>query len=404
MLEFEDRKSIPPESRPVIRTYIDGVPVYNFGYSSFYAESPMLTDDTEVQKGNMHAAKKIHPKKSWEIKSNRLGANPPRTPRLPEHDYQPLECVNLIDGSDETCWASRYHIRKDESPLPWIRIDLAKAREIYKIILRKRKITHDRNKPGSIPMFDGAVEVGRDMPGRIIIKASLDAYRWDVLFDGQTHDTPEKETFVCEFSPRSYRQIWILGDDLKWCESWMCAFSIAGVEIYDMQERNIALASYGNGITASSTFHGLGNERETHHWLWPIHMDLGLKYSRIGYHDDMINWHWVEREKGVYTMDPESEAAIDLLVNNGVEIVYALGFGNRLYQKDPTRYLPQLWEWYFENPEPPKTEEALAAWEKFVRYSVNYFKDRIHYFEVWNEWNGECYWGDVPDTDLFNDC
>lgn len=401
MLEFDKRDALPAKSRPVVRTHIDGVPVYNFGYSSFYAESPTLVDDFTVQKDNHHTAKKIHPKKSWEIKSNRLGATPPRIARTPEHDYQPLECINLIDGNDETCWSSRYHACLYETPLAWVRIDLAKAREIYKVVLKKRKITYDRKKPGSIQMFEDAVEVGRAMPGRIIIKASLDAYHWDVLFDGQTHDTPDKEVFEFVFKPETYRQIWILGDELAGCESWMRAFSIASVEIYDKKERNIALASYGNGITASSTFHGLGQERETHDWLWPIHMDLGLKYSRIGYHDDMINWHWVEREKGVYSMDPEAEKAINLLVENGVEIVYALGFGNRLYQEDPTRYLPQLWEWYFENPEPPKTEEALEAWANFVRYSVNYYKDRIHYFEVWNEWNGECYWGDVPDTDLF---
>ena len=63
----------------------------------------------------------------------------------------------------------------------------------------------------------------------------------------------------------------------------------------------------------------------------------------------------------ILAFDEEAEQSINLMANNGVNIIYALGFGNRLYQKDPQRHLPQLWEWYFENPEPPKTAEIGRA-------------------------------------------
>jgi hypothetical protein len=402
MTDFDERDTLPAQARPVVRTQIKGVPVYSFGYTDFYSESPDLTDEKQIQLGNANTAKKIHPKKSWDIHCNHLGATAPRMPRTPANDYQPLECINLIDGNDETCWCSRFHTLADETPLAWVRIDLASEREINRIVLKKRPITFDRwKKPGSKRLAPGAVEVGRAMPGRLTIKASIDAYHWDILFEGDTGDTPDREIFTYTFSTGRYKQVWILGDELPKCEDFFRTFSIASVEIYDPTGRNIALASYGNGVTASSTFHGHGCERETHHWLWPIHMDCGLKWTRIGYHDDPINWHWVEKEKGVLAFDEEADQAVTLLAKNGVEVVYCINFGNRLYQKDPTRYFPQMWEWYFENPEPPKTEEALAAWANFVRFSVNHFKDRVRYFEVWNEWNGDLYWGDTPDVNHY---
>ena len=52
-----------------------------------------------------------------------------------------------------------------------------------------------------------------------------------------------------------------------------------------------------------------------------------------------------------------------LLVVGLILLVLALGFGNRLYSNpDPARRLPQLWEWYYENPRPPVTPAALKAW------------------------------------------
>lgn len=157
-------------------------------------------------------------------------------------------------------------------------------------------------------------------------------------------DIRQNRVFTFSFPQKRIKQVWIVGDELVQCESWSYCFSLAEIEIIDNRGRNVALASYGNGIIADSYYAGPAQEREAHHWYWPLHYDLGLKWSRIGYHDDPINWHWVEREKGVYSFDEEAEAAINLLVENGVEIIYCLGFGNRLYQKDPTHYSPFVWE------------------------------------------------------------
>ncbi|MCJ7737693.1 MAG: hypothetical protein MUQ10_10335, partial [Anaerolineae bacterium] len=79
-----------------------------------------------------------------------------------------------------------------------------------------------------------------------------------------------------------------------------------------------------------------------------------------------------------------------------------LGFGNRLYtHEDSSRNLPQLWEWYYENPAPPTTPEALSAWGRYVRFMAEHFGDRVRYLEVWNEWNIPVYWGAEPELEHY---
>ena len=76
----------------------------------------------------------------------------------------------------------------------------------------------------------------------------------------------------------------------------------------DPAGRNVALATTGTGVTVSSTQHSHGQELAAHRWYWPLHWDRGLKWARVGYHDDPINWHWVEKERGRLEIDPEADA------------------------------------------------------------------------------------------------
>jgi hypothetical protein len=380
--------------QPVVRGNCRGGAIHFFGYTPVLAESPDLVDGVCLQAGNGNPVKKIHPKKSWEITSNRIGTTAPRMPRMPENDEMPLEPVHLIDGDPDTCWCSRTQPQPDVEPV-WIRIDLAMERPISRIVLKKRRNTPARNVDWQEYLAAyKAVEVGRGMPGKLTVKISRDAWHWETLFDGPTGDTPEKNEFEAAFSPRPAKQIWILGTDLPSVEHFLFAFSIAEVEIYDDRGNNVALVSRGTGVTVNSTMHTHGQEMETHRWFWPMHYDLGLKFVRVGYHDDPINWHWVEKERGKLQVDSLADASITDLVDHGVDVVMALGFGNRLYtQKDPTRKLPQLWEWYFEDPAPPTSPAALEAWGRYVRFMAEHFKDRVKIFEIWNEWNISLYWG-----------
>jgi len=387
-----------PYVRPVVWTKEKDVPVKMYGYTPIYQASPTINDEHIMQKNNNNAPEKIKLKTSSKIKSNYIGVCTTRMPTIPENDYQSTQPVNLIDGNPETCWASRFKLRPDEAPV-WIRIDLAKESTITKVVIKKRPITFDRSiNRGSQQCPENANEVGRAMAGRLNIKSAPDAYTWKTLFDGKIEDQ-ESESFVFEFEPVRCKQLVIEGNDFPPCEIWCYAFSVANIEVYDENGENIALFSRGATVSTNSTYHTGHNERAVAMWNWQLQMDLGTKWARIGYHDDPINWHWVEQEKGVLKMDEMAEEAINILAENNIDIVYCLNFGNRLYEGYVERKFPQLPEWYYEAPYPPVSEEALLAWDNYVRFSVNYFKDRVKYFEIWNEWNGGNYWGDVPNVD-----
>jgi hypothetical protein len=397
---FEVRHGFPYFQKPVQRAVCGNIPVQSYGFTDILAESPDLMDNPRLQVGNEAPVSKVHPKKSWEISNNGVGLAIGRLPRTPENDYLPLEPIHLIDGNPETCWSSMPYPQPDAEPV-WIRIDLAMERTINKIVLKKRRPGRlPRIFTGSAQMDPGAVEVGMAMPGELTIKISRDAWHWDTVFEGPTLDAPDRREFEFSFDPRPAKQIWIIGRKLPRVENWDHSFSIANAEVYDTRNQNVALATNGTGVTASSTMHGFGTERDAYPWYWALNYDLGLKWVRLGFHDDVINWHWVEKEKGKLAVDPVADEAVTDLMKNGVNVLMALGFGNRLYtQKDPTRRMPQLWEWYWENPAPPTTPEALEAWGRYVRFMAEHFRDRVPVFEIWNEWNTGGYWGADPSAE-----
>ena len=386
--------------QPQVQTTCNGVPIKRFGFCWVLGEAPNLLDDVPLQAGNTAPRVKVHPKNSSQIKRNYLGATTTRMPRSTENDYLPVEAIHLIDGNLQTCWMSRGQTRPDVQPV-WIRLDLARERPIDRVVLRKRPPSDQaRSTLGWVPIRD-AVEVGRGMPATITIKVSRDSREWTTVFDGPTGDAPAKLDCEFRFPARPAKQIWITAGNLPLVENILYAFSLAEVEVHDTAGRNVALATCGTGVTVNSTHHSPGVELAAHRWYWPLHYDAGLKWARVGYHDDPINWHWVEKQKGVLQIDPVTDAAVTELVSHGVNIVMSLNFGNRLYCGPAARTLPQLWEWNYDMPAPPTTPEALAAWARYVEFMVQHFRDRVQHFEIWNEWNISCYWGAVPSAEHY---
>ena len=102
-----------------VEAHDNGVPVYAFGYTYVYGVSPDFRPGVVLQEGNNAPAKKIQPKKSWEIKNNLFGSTPAREPRSAANDDQPLLAVHLIDGDVLSCWASRGQNQPDFE-LTWI--------------------------------------------------------------------------------------------------------------------------------------------------------------------------------------------------------------------------------------------------------------------------------------------
>jgi len=120
--------------------------------------------------------------------------------------------------------------------------------------------------------------------------------------------------------------------------------------------------------------------------------DIGVKWTRLG-----ASWSSVEKEKGVYSWE-NPDQAFEVALKNGITPFITLGDGNKLYSRLTTYDNPEEAEIYGYNPEPPiKDPVAMEAYLNYIRATVERYKDKIDYWEVWNEPNHRNYWGSVPD-------
>ena len=174
--------------RQPVRSVVDEVPVYAFGDTFFYGASPDLAKGSRLQNGTNAPVRRIHPKKSWEITSNKMGATSPRVPRTELNDYQPYVGVHLIDGDPETYWMSRGQNQPDVEHV-WVGIDLPKETCVKATVL--------------IPRADN-----QGMPEDFTIQVSRDAWHWETVHENRNYavprDTPPR---VFPFEPRLVKQI-----------------------------------------------------------------------------------------------------------------------------------------------------------------------------------------------------
>lgn len=118
---------------------------------------------------------------------------------------------------------------------------------------------------------------------------------------------------------------------------------------------------------------------------------IGVKWTRLG-----ASWPSIEKEKGVYNWE-ETDKAFDIALKNGITPFVTIGGGNKLYSKLTTYDDKQLAEIYGFKPEPPiKDKVAMQAYLNFVKATVTRYKDKIKYWEIWNEPNHRNYWGSEP--------
>jgi hypothetical protein len=133
-------------------------------------------------------------------------------------------------------------------------------------------------------------------------------------------------------------------------------------------------------------------------WWWTRMFDAGFKWIRIGQYEnssDRTSWDWIEQKRGVYASSPELEDYVDSLVDNGMNIQVQLLYGNAVYTS-PSGTLPDVSvpePGSFHNDDrslysvfwPPKTGVQIAAFNRYAAWMVNHFRDRIHYWALWNE-------------------
>lgn len=108
--------------------------------------------------------------------------------------------------------------------------------------------------------------------------------------------------------------------------------------------------------------------------------DLGVKWVRI-----QSGWARTEKVKGQYNFE-WLDKIVDNLRKRGLVPWMCLCYGNGLYDENAAKYFgavgcPAI-----------HSDEAKTAWSNYVKATVENFKGKVQYYEVWNEPDGIWCW------------
>lgn len=122
---------------------------------------------------------------------------------------------------------------------------------------------------------------------------------------------------------------------------------------------------------------------------------IGVHWTRV-----LAGWGGVEREKGQYDWS-RLDTAIDALLKFGITPFVTLTNGNPIYTGVGRYDDPKLAAIYGDSPAPPVEPDELDAWLAFAAATIHRYKDRIVYWEIWNEPNHRNYWGAPPNAEHY---
>jgi len=111
----------------------------------------------------------------------------------------------------------------------------------------------------------------------------------------------------------------------------------------------------------------------------------GAKWVR--YYYDTV-WSCIEKQTGRYTYDVQDKV-IQAFLEKGITPIVFIGGGNFLYTEGLVGYHP------FSRP------GAKEAFLKYVENMVEHYKDKIFYWEVWNEVNHKNFWKTGPNAEEY---
>jgi len=345
----------------------------------------LLERPSQLQRGNHAPLIPVRHKKSSEIKRSPYGicAQLPRS-----KDYEaPFAPGHLIDDDPETCWSSQQNASMYPGRPPWAEIDLGRARSITQVAL----VPYWRN---------------TDFPVGFSIRAGLDGKTWATVLriknhaladSGQRRGDKIAQPFALGRKVKA-RYVRVDFERLPLSAGNYAEVSqgykarLSGIEVIDDHGRNVALQRLGAKIKVSDLFTGWQNTASTVNESFPRIFDLGVKWVRVGQWGDQTEWAAVERQKGKFRIDPATDAAIRALADNGVDLLWGLQYGNALYDR-PEKPVIDIGPIYREG-HPfylnwgPRTEEGREAFVRYVDFVVRKYKDRVKFWELWNEENG----------------
>lgn len=358
----------PKLPRPV-KAEVDGYKVLGYGEFDIYSVSPTYDETVTVQRNNGNPWKKIVPKKSWEIKSNLIGLTPTRSPSSHAAELQPFATPYFVDGNAGTAGFAGRPVGDPSITRAWLRIDLPRPMRISAVALREKP------DGGGMPAnFDVRI-FNWDLWQRRATSAEEDRRSWQTVYKVEGNVTQaiprpgktapavyelegksrkgEGKYLVCRFEPVTAREVWLTSPD---------DFLLAAFEVLNEAGNNVALISKGCGATVSRERHLLWLSEETQASLWQTYYDLGIKWVRENYYLTPLLQPYVQRD-GRCFVDPYLDHLITEARDCGIEVCLTLS--------------------------PDGTDKGID----YVRFMLNHFKDRVRYYEIFNEFYNQDSYG-----------
>jgi len=125
-------------------------------------------------------------------------------------------------------------------------------------------------------------------------------------------------------------------------------------------------------------------------------LDMGLKRARLSANG--TSWDHIDWNKSELMIDPRVDEFFTTLADNGVTVTYVLNFWDKTIDNSENCPRVQAGEGVqqFLNDENMRkrmregtprfrSEEEVQRYLEYVRFIVHHFKDRVRYFEIWNE-------------------
>ena len=134
-------------------------------------------------------------------------------------------------------------------------------------------------------------------------------------------------------------------------------------------------------------------------WWWTRMFDAGVSWIRIGQYEnssDPTSWDWVEQKRGVFADRARSGrlcrfAGRERRQRPGPVDVRQSDVHGAERPANPTQITPEPGSFHNDDRSlnsifwPPKSPEEITAFIRYVKWMVNHFRGRIHYYALWNE-------------------
>ena len=122
---------------------------------------------------------------------------------------------------------------------------------------------------------------------------------------------------------------------------------------------------------------------------------MGLKRVRLSANG--TSWDHIDWNESEFMIDPSVDDLFTTLADNGVTITYVLNFWDKTVDNSKNcprvqtgeqvqRYLSDMSK-LEEGKSRFQSDEEVQRYLEYVRFTVHHFKDRVKYFEIWNEPN-----------------